>query len=234
MVVLYNNIVKGKFIKRINRFIALVDVGGKIYEVHVKNTGRLKELLKDGAEILLEKSDNTERKTLYDLVAVYKNDMLINIDSQAPNKVFHAYLKSGKMFSDISLIKPEYKYKNSRMDFYVEAGKRKILIEIKGVTLENEGTVSFPDAPTERGIKHINELSGALSEGYEAYIVFVVQLSGAKEFVPNDKTHKAFGDALRNANKAGVKIFAFDCDVYENGFEIKNRIKVNSGDKNEI
>ncbi len=222
----YFNIVEGKFISRPNRFIAYVEINGKKEIVHVKNTGRCKELLIDGATVYLEVSDNPERKTKYDLIAVYKGNNLVNMDSQAPNKVAYEFFKESNLFSQNAKIKPEYKYGASRIDIYIEDGDRKALIEVKGVTLENDGVASFPDAPTERGIKHINELIKATSEGYEAYILFVIQMKQIKEFTPNYATHKEFGVFLQKAQKAGVKILAYDCIVTPETLKIDRKIDV--------
>ena len=191
----YENIVTGKFIERPNRFIALVEMEGKVEKCHVKNTGRCRELLLPGAAVYLEKSDNPNRKTAYDLIGVKKGELLINMDSQAPNKVVKEWLEEEIYFKDITLLKPEYRYGKSRIDFYLETAEgRRIFIEVKGVTLEEEGIARFPDAPTERGIKHIQELQQAVSEGYEAYILFVIQMKNVFQFEPNDRTHRAFGD----------------------------------------
>ena len=221
----YKNIKKGIFISRPNRFIAEVEVDGEIKICHVKNTGRCKELLIKGVTVILEKSGISTRKTEYDLVAVYKGEELINIDSQAPNKVVGEWLKSGKGFDGITAIKPESKYKNSRFDFYIEIGNRKIYAEVKGVTLERDGVVLFPDAPTERGAKHINELIDATENGYEAYIFFVVQLKNCKYFTPNSETDPAFAMALRSAVSKNVKVVALNCSVYEEGFDICGEIE---------
>ena len=209
----YNNIYPGKFISRPNRFIAHIEIGGKVEVCHVKNTGRCKELLTAGADVFVQKSDNPERKTDYDLISVYKNGMLINMDSQAPNKVFHEWAKESGFFGKISLIKPECKYKNSRFDFYIEVDDRKIFIEVKGVTLENDGVVSFPDAPTERGVKHITELIDAKKNGYEAYVFFIVQMDECRLFTPNRENHPEFADVLIDAEKSGVGIRTLKCKV---------------------
>jgi sugar fermentation stimulation protein A len=158
------------------------------------------------------------------LVAVWKNERLINMDSQAPNKVFLEYLQSGRCIEGVTLIKSEAKQGNSRFDFYVEAGVRKIFIEVKGVTLEEDGVVLFPDAPTERGVKHLNELVMCVGEGYEAVVVFVIQMSNVRYFMPNNKTHSVFGEALVVAEKAGVKIVALDCVVTENSLTINSSV----------
>ena len=222
----YKNIIEGKFLSRPNRFIAYVEIDGKKEIAHVKNTGRCKELLTEGEAVFLEVSSNPERKTKYDLIAVYKGDNLVNMDSQAPNKVALEFFKGSEIFSKNAKIKPEYKYGASRIDIYIEDGDRKALIEVKGVTLENDGIASFPDAPTERGIKHINELIKAITEGYEAYILFVIQMKKIKEFTPNYITHQAFGEALKNAEKSGVKILAYDCIVTPDTLKIDAPIKV--------
>ena len=213
----YKKVIEGRFVSRPNRFIAKVVVDGVEETVHVKNTGRCKELLIPDAKVYLSVSDNPERKTKYDLIADDKNTdngvLLINMDSQIPNDVTYEWLVNSKYFGDNAIIKREYKYKNSRFDFYVESAGEKIFLEVKGVTLENSGVASFPDAPTERGIKHTNELVSAVEQGYKSYILFVIQMKEVHVFKPNDITHKAFGDALRNARKAGVNIVAVDCIV---------------------
>ena len=207
----YNNIVSGKFISRPNRFIAHVTINGTLQICHVKNTGRCRELLIEGATVYLQKSANPARKTLYDLIAVQKGDLLINMDSAAPNKAAAEYLR--KRFGDNAFIKPEKTYGDSRIDFYVENGTEKWLIEVKGVTLEEQGKALFPDAPTERGVKHINELIKATKEGYRTCILFIIQMKGITSFSPNDLTHPEFGAALRHAAKQGVHIKAIDCTV---------------------
>ena len=220
----YANIKQGKFISRPNRFIAYVEIDGKEEICHVKNTGRCRELLIPGASVFVEESANPDRKTKYDLIAVYKGDLLINMDSQAPNKVLGEWLH--KYFEDVTLIKPESKYKNSRFDFYVETTSRRIFIEIKGVTLEENGVVLFPDAPTERGVKHLTELCQCVKDGYEAYVFFVVQMEKADYFTPNRKTHPEFADALVNAEKTGVKIKCVNCRVEKNAMEIGDFVEV--------
>ncbi len=222
----YNNIVEGKFLSRPNRFIADVKINSKTETVHVKNTGRCREILVPNATVFLEKSDNPLRKTKYDLVAVYKGEMLINMDSQVPNDVAFEWLKSGNLFSKDAKIHREVKYKNSRFDFYIEDGKRKIFLEVKGCTLEQDGIALFPDAPTERGVKHIEELIDCLKEGFEAYILFVIQMKGPKFFKPNDNTHKTFGDALRKAFESGVRILAYDSIVFPNSIRIDKEVKI--------
>lgn len=226
----YNNIIKAKFISRSNRFIALVDINGQTETVHVKNTGRCKELLIEGATVYLEKSVNPNRKTPFDLVAVEKkraNDtLLINMDSQIVNDVAEEWLKSGVLFSENAKIRREVTYKKSRFDFYIEDGEDKIFLEVKGVTLENSGIASFPDAPTERGIKHLNELKCALDDGYKCYVLFVIQMKNVTLFKPNDKRHKEFGDTLRKVCKSGVKVLAVDCVIQSDSIVIDKFIDI--------
>lgn len=218
----YQKIKQGFFINRPNRFLANVKLDGKIEVCHVKNTGRCKELLIEGAVVFLEESKNPNRKTKYDLIAIYKGDKLVNIDSQAPNKVVQEYLP--QIFHDVISVRPETKYKNSRFDFYVETMRSKIFIEVKGVTLEDNGIVRFPDAPTERGLKHIQELVACTKEGYQAYIIFVVQMEGVTYFEPNLRAQPAFARELYLAKKAGVEILCFDCRVTPDSLEINQKV----------
>lgn len=222
----YNSIIKGEFIKRLNRFVALCRIDGEDIYCHVKNTGRCKEILVEGAECFLEVSSNPQRKYRYSLVIVKKGEWLINIDSQAPNKAVGEFLKEGKLFSDISFIQPEKSFGNSHFDFYFEHGGKKAFLEVKGVTLEKDGAVFFPDAPTERGTKHLNELCDCVEQGYEAYAFFVVQMKNVKAFSPNDSTDFAFGKALRAAADKGVKIICCDCSVTENEMLIEAAVPV--------
>ena len=222
----YERIETGFFLERPNRFIAYVEIARQRETVHVKNTGRCAELLTPGATVYVQKADNPERKTQWDLIGVKKGKRMINMDSQIPNKVVEEWIRRGNLFPDATLIKPETTYKQSRFDLYIEEGERKIFIEVKGVTLENNGVVKFPDAPTERGIKHLNELCEAVKDGYEAYVFFVIQMKGVKYFTPNIKTHAAFGDALRNAQKQGVHILAYDCKVTKDSIEIAQEVPV--------
>lgn len=214
----YSKIIKGSFLSRPNRFIAKVLIDGNEETVHVKNTGRCRELLIPGVTVYLYVSDNPGRKTKYDLIAVEKiregkTPLLVNMDSQVPNTVAHEWLRESGLFSENALIRREVTYGKSRFDFYIEDGERKAFLEVKGVTLENDGVASFPDAPTERGVKHINELTECVKNGYEGYILFVIQMKEILFMTPNDVTHKAFGDALRSAEKSGVKILAVDCVI---------------------
>ncbi|MBR5155908.1 MAG: DNA/RNA nuclease SfsA [Clostridia bacterium] len=222
----YSNITKGIFKDRPNRFIARVEVNGDLQICHVKNTGRCRELLIPGAEVFLEESQNPNRKTKYDLVAVWKAGRLFNIDSQAPNKVFGEWLDSCNHFGNITYVKPEFKFKNSRFDFYAETNTEKILIEVKGVTLEEDGVLLFPDAPTERGVKHISELIRAKEEGFRTAVAFVIQTDYARFFTPNNKTHPQFGDVLKTALDKGVEIIALCCDVTPDTLNIKDYVPV--------
>lgn len=213
----YKNIIHGKFDSRPNRFIAKVWVNGILETVHVKNTGRCKELLIPGSDVILEISDNPERKTKYDLIGVYKEGLgLVNIDSQAPNKVVKEWLAE----QGYSLIKPEYTYGNSRIDFYMEKDEKKYLMEVKGCTLEIDGVGYFPDAPTERGVKHLRELAKAAGEGYECFVAFVIQMEGVDYVRANVQTHKEFGVALEEAKEAGVTVLYLGCKVEEDSLGI--------------
>lgn len=222
----YKNIAAGKFISRPNRFIANVEIDGEIRVVHVKNTGRCKELLLPGSTVYCEKSDNPNRKTAYDLVAVEKGKLLINMDSQAPNVAFSEFIHDGSFKDGIEYIARERKYKNSRFDFYFKRKGKEYFAEVKGVTLEDEGVVLFPDAPTERGVKHLTELEDAVKNGYGGCVVFVVQLKEAKYFTPNRKTHPEFADKLKEVQKAGVEIFAYTCNVTPNSISLLSQIPV--------
>lgn len=222
----YERIQVGRFIERPNRFIAYIDIDGAKETVHVKNTGRCAELLKPGATVYVQKSDNPERKTQWDLIGVEKGNRLVNMDSQIPNAVVKEWLEAGNLFDLPIKIQPETTYSKSRFDLYVEAGNRKVFIEVKGVTLEENGVARFPDAPTERGVKHVEELIKALKDGYESYIIFVIQMNGARYFTPNIDTHPEFAEALRKAKKAGVKILAYDCDVKEDEIRLNSSIPV--------
>ena len=214
----YDNITKAVFRNRPNRFIAEVDIDGQKETVHVKNTGRCRELLIPGCEVWLTAPGTPGRKTKYDLIAVRKsNGILINIDSQAPNAVVHEWLKK----QQYDLIRPEYTYGDSRIDFYLERGSERTLMEVKGCTLEVDGTGYFPDAPTARGVKHLHELSKALTDGYRAMLSFVIQMEGITEVIPNIQTHPEFGTAFEEAKAAGVRILFLPCHVEPDGLWVK-------------
>ncbi len=222
----YDGIAAGEFVSRPNRFIANVIVDGAAQVCHVKNTGRCKELLLPGARVFVQRADKPERKTKYDLISVYKNDILINMDSQAPNKVFAEWAAESGFFGRPSLILPERRYKNSRFDFYIETGERKIFAEIKGVTLEENGVVMFPDAPTERGVKHLRELTDCAAAGYEAHVFFIAQMAEARLFRPNRQTHREFADALAFASRGGVRVSCLKCAVTPETLKITDFIDV--------
>ena len=209
----YPNIHKARFLARPNRFIARVLLEGEELTVHVKNTGRCRELLVPGAPVWLVRSGNPSRKTAYDLVAVEKAGRLINMDSQAPNALFAEWARAGHFVPGLTLLRPETTWGNSRFDFYWEAGARRGFTEVKGCTLEEDGWTYFPDAPTERGVKHLEELVRARAEGFEAAVCFVIQMADVDGFSPNDRTHPAFGDALRRAADQGVEVLARQCAV---------------------
>ncbi len=214
----YRNTKTAAFVSRPNRFTAIVEIDGQKETVHVKNTGRCRELLLPGAEVVLEKSDNPNRKTKYDLIGVRKENIgWVNIDSQATNKVMAEWLKT----QDYTLIRPEYTYGNSRIDFYMEKRDEKYLMEVKGCTLEIDGVGYFPDAPTERGIKHLKELAKAVGKGYHAILAFVIQMNGITEVRPNMVTHPAFGNALKESKEAGVEVLFLPCRVTQDTLEYK-------------
>lgn len=224
----YPDIVEGKFIDRPNRFVAHVEIHGHPETVHVKNTGRCRELLLPGSRVILNHSDNPNRKTAYDLVAVYKESLgLVNIDSQAPNQVMKEWLSA----QGFDVIHPEYTYGNSRMDFYMERLdaqeiSERYLLEVKGCTLEKEGIGYFPDAPTLRGVKHLHELIKAAGEGYRAMLAFVISMPKVTKVLPNVETHPEFGEALAEAKAAGVQILELPCKVTEDGLEIRSDVRI--------
>ncbi len=227
----YPNVQKGIFLSRPNRFIAKVLIDGAEETVHVKNTGRCRELLGEGCAVYLAVCDHPKRKTKYDLIAVEKRrenapPLLVNMDSQIPNDAVEEWLKKGNLFSENAVIRREVTYGASRFDFYVEDGERKAFLEVKGVTLENNGASLFPDAPTERGVKHLRELATAVANGYEGYVIFVIQMKEIVSFSPNDEMHAAFGDALRQANAAGVQILAYDCIVKPDEIEMDAAVPI--------
>ncbi len=223
---IYKNIQKARFLSRPNRFIAHIDIAGKTEVCHVKNTGRCKELLTENATVFVQKSDNPNRKTKYDLISVLKGKKLINMDSQIPNKVFGEWAQNSGFFGEIKLLKAEKTFENSRFDFYIETDNDKIFVEVKGVTLEQDGVVMFPDAPTERGVKHINELCRCIDNGYKAYIFFIIQMDNVKYFTPNRKTHPQFAEALKAAAEKGVGVYALDCKVSENSIVADKFVEV--------
>ncbi|WMJ90158.1 DNA/RNA nuclease SfsA [Anaerocolumna sp. MB42-C2] len=223
----YKNMLTGIFLSRPNRFIAFVEIDGCVNTCHVKNTGRCRELLIPGVTVYVQKSDNPARKTMFSLIGVKKGERIINIDSQAPNKAVYEWLQKGGLFHDITYLKPEKPYGNSRFDFYLETKQEKIYMEVKGVTLENNGIVLFPDAPTIRGVKHIKELCQCRKEGYQAYLILVIQMKDVLYFKPNDATDPAFGEALREASKEGVHIMAMDCEVTVDKMVIRNEVPIN-------
>ena len=222
----YRNIVPARFLERPNRFIAHVEINGQRQVAHVKNTGRCRELLVPGATVWLEGNDDPKRRTAWDLVQVEKGERRINMDSQAPNRVFGEWVRAGGFLPDVTLVRPETRYGDSRFDFYVEAGGARHFVEVKGVTLEEEGIVRFPDAPTLRGVKHLEELIRARQEGYECWVCFVVQMSPVRWLEPNDRTHPQFGEALRRAAQAGVHLLAVDCTVTPGGLEIRGEVPI--------
>lgn len=220
----YPNITPARFLSRPNRFVAQVELDGAETTVHVKNTGRCRELLRPGAPVWLVRSNNPVRKTAYDLVTVQKGDRLINLDAQAPNRVFAQWAEAGHFVPGLTLLKAEQKHGDSRFDFYWEAGDRRGFVEVKGVTLEEDGAVFFPDAPTERGVKHLRGLTACLDEGYEAAVCFVIQMNDVTCFSPNDRTHPAFGEALREAHAAGVRVLALACAVTPDSLTITDPV----------
>ena len=223
---IYDRMVPGTFLERPNRFIAYVEIEGRKETVHVKNTGRCAELLQTGVRVYLQESENPGRKTKWDLIAVEKGSRMVNMDSQIPNKVVKEWLEAGHLFENITRIQPEFTYGNSRFDLYVEADGKRIFIEVKGVTLEQDGVVRFPDAPSDRAVKHVEELKAAVKEGYEAYVFFVIQMKDVRYFTPNMDTHPAFGEALRDAARAGVHVLAYDCEVSSDRIAIADIVPV--------
>lgn len=209
----YSRVTEATFLNRPNRFIAHVLIDGQEEIVHVKNTGRCAELLRHGVKVFLQEAGQVNRKTKWDLIAVQKGERIVNMDSQIPNHVVREWLEDGNLFPNITRLQPEKTYRNSRFDLYVEYEGKKAFVEVKGVTLEQDGVVRFPDAPSERAVKHLEELTQAVGEGYEAYVFFVVQMKGAKFFSPNRETHPQFADALMKAREAGVHVIAYDCNV---------------------
>ena len=225
---IYRKIKKGIFLDRPNRFVAHVFLDGKEETVHVKNTGRCRELLIKGTEVILEESDNPKRKTKYSLIAVYKGNKFINMDSQAPNSAAYEAVKNGiiKEIGVPEFVKREVSYSKSRFDLYFEKDGKKGFIEVKGVTLEKDSMTYFPDAPTQRGTRHLEELIKAYEEGYEAFVLFVIQMKGVIGFSPNYETDLNFAQALKDAQNKGVKIIAYDCNVNEDEMNIDSPVNV--------
>ena len=222
----YPNCTEAVFLARPNRFIARVELEGREETVHVKNTGRCRELLTPGARVVLVHSGNPARRTAWDLVAAWKGTLLVNLDAQAPNALLGEYLPAAPWFHGPVTVRPEYTHGDSRFDFLVTEGERRHLIEVKGVTLEEGGRALFPDAPTERGVKHLRGLTRAMGEGYESRVVFVIQMEGMHAFSPHDRMHPAFGDALRQAAAAGVQVEALGCHVEPEGAWITHSVPV--------
>ena len=222
----YANICEGRFELRPNRSIAHVAVEGRTEICHVKNTGRCRELLLPGAVVYLERAGNPLRKTQYDLIAVRKGELLINMDAQAPNKVFGEWAAAGGFLPGVTAIRPEFTWGDSRFDFRLEDGQGPIFVEVKGVTLEEAGEARFPDAPTERGAKHLRGLLRAVEEGYRAAACFVIQMKGPTVFRPNDRTDPAFGQALRQAAAGGVRVLAVDCRVEPDSLSVDSFVPV--------
>ncbi len=224
----YSKIVTGTFLSRPNRFVAMCRVGDQTCRCHVKNTGRCRELLIPGVQVFLQDRRGEGGSTDFSLIAVKKGDLIVNIDSQAPNAVVKESLLSGALvlpgFENPDVVRGEYTFGDSRLDFYIEKDGRKGLIEVKGVTLEIDGAARFPDAPTQRGIKHLNELANA--DGYERFVIFVIQMKGVHTFGPNYATHPEFGQSLKDAQKAGVQVLAFDCTVAEDSLWLDSPISV--------
>ena len=222
----YGPIQKGQFLRRLNRFSAWVRIDGTEELCHVKNTGRLGELLLPEAVVYLEHSNKSERKTRWDLIAVESGGQIVNIDSQAPNRVFEEWARAGQFLPDVTAVRREYVYGDSRLDFCLETPRGRHLVEVKGVTLEENGAALFPDAPTERGVKHIRELMRAVEEGLDATLFFVIQMENICAMSPNDRTHPAFGAALREAAAAGVQICARMCAVEPDTLAIAGPVPV--------
>ena len=221
----YANIVPGTFLARPNRFIAHIEIDGNMEICHVKNTGRCKELLPVGAKVWCEKSANPTRKTAFDLIAVEKGNRLINMDSQAPNAAVKEWLLAGGL-GEISDLRPEMRQGDSRFDFAFTKDGKPCFMEVKGVTLENDGICAFPDAPTLRGAKHLRELTALAKEGYGAYVLFVIQMADVLYLHPNDATDPVFSNALRDAAKAGVQVLAMDCAITPDTMTIRNNVEI--------
>ena len=221
----YGKMVEGRFLRRPNRFIAHIEIDGKEEICHVKNTGRCRELLPAGAQVWCLDAPSPNRKTRYDLITVQKGERLINMDSQAPNAAVGEWLRSGGL-GDVEQVRAEAVHGDSRFDFSFVLNGKRCFLEVKGVTLENDGICAFPDAPTERGAKHLRELANLAESGFGAYVLFVIQMEGVKYLHPNDATDKPFGAALRQAKAAGVQILAYDCKIAVDSMEINEIVEV--------
>ena len=222
----YPNMVQGRFLARPNRFVAHVELNGKMEICHVKNTGRCRELLQPGAAVWCQHHDDPGRKTAWSLITVQKGNRLVNMDSQVPNRAAREYLERGGLGFVPEFVKPEQTFGQSRFDLYYEAGDRKGFVEVKGVTLEEDGVARFPDAPTERGCKHLRELQAAAAQGYDAWVLFVIQMSDIRWFEPNDPRDPAFSAALREAAQNGVQVRAVSCRVTPSTMEIDAPVAV--------
>lgn len=222
----YGMVREAVFCRRLNRFLAEVQLDGCVTQVHVKNTGRLGELLLPGARVWLEPADNPARKTAFSLISVEKDGRVVNIDSQIPNRIVFDALREGRIFPGMAALRREYTYGNSRFDIYGERDGKPWLMEVKGVTLNVDGEARFPDAPTERGLKHVHELTEALEQGYGAGIIFAIQMKGVHLFRPNDRTMPGFGLALAKASAAGVWVKAYDCLVTPGSLVIDREVPV--------
>ncbi|MFR5854238.1 MAG: DNA/RNA nuclease SfsA [Lachnospiraceae bacterium] len=223
---IYENILPAVFVDRPNRFIAHVELNGRLEVCHVKNTGRCRELLIPGCRVYVQHQPSPTRKTAYDLIAVEKGERLLNMDANAPNRVFNEYVRAGRFLRGWSVIRPETTHGDSRFDFYLESPGHRLFAEVKGVTLEDDGVMRFPDAPTERGVKHLEGLARCVQEGYEAWAVFVIQTENVRWMEPNRRTHPAFADALRQAAQAGVHLLALDCHTEPDRLEICRPVEI--------
>ncbi|MDD7663758.1 MAG: DNA/RNA nuclease SfsA [Eubacteriales bacterium] len=223
---IYENILPAVFVDRPNRFIAHVELNGRLEVCHVKNTGRCRELLIPGCRVYVQHQPSPTRKTAYDLIAVEKGERLLNMDANAPNRVFNEYVRAGRFLRGWSVIRPETTHGDSRFDFYLESPGHRLFAEVKGVTLEDDGVMRFPDAPTERGVKHLEGLARCVQEGYEAWAVFVIQTEDVRWMEPNRRTHPAFADALRQAAQAGVHLLALDCHTEPDRLEICRPVEI--------
>lgn len=223
---IYENILPAVFVDRPNRFIAHVELNGRLEVCHVKNTGRCRELLIPGCRVYVQHQPSPTRKTAYDLIAVEKGERLLNMDANAPNRIFGEYVQAGRFLRGWSVIRPETTHGDSRFDFYLESPGHRLFAEVKGVTLEDDGVMRFPDAPTERGVKHLEGLARCVQEGYEAWAVFVIQTENVRWMEPNRRTHPAFADAMRQAAQAGVHLLALDCHTEPDRLEICRPVEI--------